>query len=72
MIVDQTSLITITAIVSVTLVGVIALTRNTDIKLDLNLGKNQSLTIEGKRLPLKTNDCLPSGESSQPLNCNNP
>ena len=70
--VNQTSLIMITVIISVTFIGVTALTRNTDTKLDVNLGKDLgSLTIEGMRSPDKTNDCLPSRENSHSLNCKN-
>jgi hypothetical protein len=76
----QDNLIAIAIILSITLIGVIALTRNTDTKLDLKLGKDKSLTIEGNRLasparsaslslPEKTEiDCLPGKENSQ-LNC---
>jgi hypothetical protein len=70
--IDQSTLIGIAVISSITLIGVIVLIRNTDTKIDFNLGKNLgSLTIEGKQSPRKTNDCLPSGESSHRLNCNN-
>ena len=74
MTIDQHSLIAIAAIFSVTLIGIIALTRNTDTKLDVNLGRDLgSLTIEGKRSPLLSKqtkvDCLPGEENSQPLNC---
>lgn len=41
---DQNSLIAIAFILSITVIGVIALTRNTDTKLDLKLGKDKSLT----------------------------
>jgi hypothetical protein len=66
---DQSRLIAIAAIISVTLIGVIALTRNTNIKINLNFGANPSITIEGKYSPPKTNDRLPSGESSHILSC---
>jgi hypothetical protein len=69
---DQNSLIAIAFILSITLIGVIALTRNTDTKLDFKLGKDKSLTIEGKRsLSEQTKvDCLPGEENSQLLKCN--
>lgn len=70
----QKSLVAIAAILSATLIGGIALIRNTDTKLDLDLDKDGgSLTIESKpslSLPEKTKvDCLPGGENSQPLIC---
>jgi hypothetical protein len=71
MITKRTSLVVFTAIVSITIIGIMALTRNTDTTLNLNFGQNKSLTIEGKYSLLKTNDCLPSGESSHHLNCDN-
>lgn len=68
----QNSFIALSAIFSVTLIGVIALSRDTDTKLDFNFGKALgSLTIEVKRPQTKTNDCLPGGESSHRLNCDN-
>lgn len=71
MILNQSNLIAIAFILSITVIGVIALTRNTDTKLDLKLGKDKSLTIEGKRsLPEQTKvDCLPGEENSQLLKC---
>ena len=66
---EKTSSVTFTAIVSITIIGTIALTRNTNTKFNLNFGQNQSLTIEGKSSPPKINDCLPSKESSHILNC---
>jgi hypothetical protein len=51
MIIKQNSLLEIAFILSITVIGVIALTRNTDTRLDLKLGKDKSLTIEGRRLP---------------------
>jgi hypothetical protein len=78
---DKNSLIVFVTIFSVTMILVISLTRNTDTKLNLKLGKDQSLTIESKRLseenasrslpePAKI-DCLPNEESSHHLNCDN-
>ena len=70
---DQNSLIMITLILSITVIGVIALTRNTDTKLYLKLGTDKSLTIEGKRsLPEATKvDCLPGEGNSRLLKCDN-
>ena len=70
--IDQTTLVAIAAIVSVTVITSIALIRNTNTKLNLNLGKDFGfLTIEGKRsLPESTKvDCLPGDEDCQTLNC---
>ena len=62
-----------TIILSVTLMVVITLTRNTDTKIGIKLGKNKWLKIKVKRLlspSEKTKvDCLPGEENSQPLNC---
>jgi hypothetical protein len=79
MIISQTSLIAISLILSITVLGVIALTRNTNTRLDLKLGKDKSLTIEGRRLPSgyaersrleqTEADCLPGEENSQLLKC---
>ncbi len=75
--IDRNSLIVITIpitiILSVTLIGVITLTRNTDTEIDINFGDGKSVKIKGKR-PLSPSeqtkaDCLPGEENSQPLNC---
>ena len=69
---DLNKIVAIAVTCSATLLGTIALTRNTDTKLDINLGKDiGSLTIEVRRSPDKTNDCLHSGKSSHNLDCNN-
>ena len=69
---NQNILIAI-AIISLTLVGIIALTRNTETEIDIYLGGDNSVKIKARSpsTPEKTNDCLPGGESSQSLNCNN-
>lgn len=59
---------------SMTTMGGIALIRNTDTELNMQFGENQLLHIKGNRpasQPPKTNDCLPSEESSHILNCDN-
>ena len=70
---DQNSLIAIAVILSITLIGVIALTRNTDTEIDIKLGGDKSVNIKGKRSPSLSEqtkvDCLPGQENSQPLNC---
>lgn len=61
-------------IFSITLITAIVLIRNTDMEINIQFGKEKSVNIKGKRpssLPEKTNDCLPSGESSHRLNCDN-
>jgi hypothetical protein len=71
---QKKGLIVLALICSITLMGIIGLTRNTNTEIDINFGENKSVNIKGNRpLPpsLKTNDCLPSEESSQPLNCDN-
>ena len=66
--IDQNSSITLAVILSVTLIGIVALMRNTDTKLRINLGVDKSLILEGKTplsIPEKTKiDCLPE-ENSQ-------
>lgn len=66
----QNSYIALSAIFSATLIGVIALTRHIDTKIDFNFGK-AIVTIELKQPLIKTNDCLPGEESSHRLNCDN-
>ena len=70
---DQSSLIAIAIIISVTLIGIIALTRNTDTEIDIKLGEEKSINIKGKRsisLPQQTKvDCLPGEENSQLVDC---
>jgi hypothetical protein len=47
---------------SITLIGAIALIRNTDTEIGIQFGEEKSVNIKGKRpssLPEKTNDCLP-------------
>ncbi len=70
----QKSLIGIAAIMALTLIGSIALIRNTDTKVNLDLGSRGSLTIESKQSPSLAEetqvDCLPGEENSQPKNCN--
>ena len=71
--VNQNNLVTLAVIFSITLIGVVGLTRNTDMEIDINFGENKSVNIKGKRplsLPAKRNDCLPSRGSSHRLNCN--
>lgn len=71
MLIDQQTLIQFFAIVALSSIVMIALSRNTHMKLDLNVGKffSSSLIVEGKRLPEKTKvNCLPGEEKSQPLN----
>ena len=71
--INERSLVMITVIVSVTLTLVIGLIRNTNMRLDLRLGEDKALTIEGKKShshTIKTKvDCLPGEENSQPSNC---
>lgn len=72
--VKQNSSIVIVAILSITLIGAIALIRNTDTEIGIQFGEEKSVNIKGKRpssLSEKTNDCLPGGESSHRLNCDN-
>ncbi len=67
--IDQNSLITLTVILATTLIGVVALIRNTPVTLRINLGKDKSFILEGKTpllIPEKTKiDCLPGKENSQ-------
>lgn len=72
--VKQNGLIALALIFSITLMGIVSLTRNTDMEIDINFGENKSVNIKGKQPlppPTKTNDCLSSGKSSHSLNCNN-
>ncbi len=72
--VNQNGLIALALIFSITLMGIVGLTRNTDMEIDINFGENKSVNIRGKQPlspPTKTNDCLPNGESSHRLNCDN-
>ncbi|WP_156114285.1 hypothetical protein [Myxosarcina sp. GI1] len=74
MTINQNNLVTITIVLSVTLIGVIALARNSDTEIDIKLGGDTSVNIKGQRSlppPLKTNDCPPSAENSHRLNCDN-
>lgn len=67
--IDQNSLITLAVIISITLILVVALMRNTDTKLRINLGGDKSFLLQGKTplsIPEKTKiDCLPGSENSQ-------
>lgn len=66
------TLIKISMIFSITLIGVIGQIRNTDTQINIQLGKNSSVSINAKRSlspEAQTNDCLPWGESSHSLNC---
>jgi hypothetical protein len=77
MMTDKTSPISILIILSLTLIGVITLARNTNMKVDIKFGTDRSIAIEGERLasparstsfslPGKTKvDCLPGEENSQ-------
>lgn len=71
MTIDQNSSIAIAFILSITVIGVIALTRNTDTEIYIKLGGDKSVNIKGKRsLPEQTKvDCLPGEENSQLLKC---
>jgi hypothetical protein len=71
--IDQQTLIQLTAIVAPTLVILTALVIVAGGRFILNVGNFGSLTVEGQRsIPEKTKvDCLPGGENSQLLNCNN-
>jgi len=66
--IDQNSLIAL-AILSVTLIVVVALIRNAPVTLRMVFGKDKSLILEGKTplsIPEKTEiDCLPGEENSQ-------
>jgi hypothetical protein len=63
---------TLAAIGAGTIIALTALTINSGGRFDSSWSKDGgSITIEGGRPPLKTNDCLPSGESSHHLNCDN-
>ena len=70
---NQNSLVTIAVIFSVTLIGVIALTRDTDTEINIKLGGDKSIDIRGKRslsIPKQTKvDCQPGEENSQLLDC---
>jgi hypothetical protein len=80
MITDKTNPISILIILSLTLIGIITLARNTNMKVDIKFGTDRSIAIEGERLaspapsasfslPGKTKvDCLPIEENSQLLN----
>jgi hypothetical protein len=73
-IVNHNSLIALACIFSITLIVAIALIRDTDTEIGIQFGEEKSVNIKGKRpssLPAKTNDCLPGGESSHRLNCDN-
>ncbi|MEM7557232.1 MAG: hypothetical protein AAF378_24720 [Cyanobacteria bacterium P01_A01_bin.84] len=67
--IDQNSLIALAIVSSMTLIGLVALIRNTPASLKVNLGKDKSLILEGSKplsIPEKTKiDCLPSKENSQ-------
>ena len=70
---NQKSLLAIAIIFSVTLIAIIALTRNTDTEIDIKLGEDKSVNIKGKganSLPQQTKvDCLPGEENSQLIDC---
>ncbi|MEL6441990.1 MAG: hypothetical protein AAFQ80_22425 [Cyanobacteria bacterium J06621_8] len=66
--IDQNSLIILAIISSITLIGVVALIRNTPATLEVNLGEDKSLILKGsKPLPItnKKNNCFPGEENSQ-------
>ena len=69
--IDQNSLIALAIIFSITLIGVVALIRNTPASLKVNLGKDKSLILTGSEslsiLEKTKIDCLPlnSEENSQ-------
>lgn len=46
---NQNSLIAIAVVFSLTLIGVIGLTRNTDTEIDIRLGEDKSVNIRGTR-----------------------
>ena len=69
--IDHNSLLPIAVILSATLIGVIALIRNTPGSLIINIGNDISFVLEGKTPLLEQNkiDCLPQQENSQLQDC---
>lgn len=71
--IEQNKIILIIVVFSATLISILALTRNTDMEVDIKFGEDRSVNIKGKRSPLPPKrtkvDCLPGEENSQPLNC---
>ena len=69
--IDPIYIITLAAILSVTLVSVIALTKNTYTDAGIQFNKNTSAHLKTNQTLLKTTkvDCFPALESSQPQNC---
>ncbi|MEM8717992.1 MAG: hypothetical protein AAGE84_01615 [Cyanobacteria bacterium P01_G01_bin.39] len=66
--IDQNSLIILAIILSVTLIGVVALIRNTSATLRVDLGGGKSFIFEGDKplsMPQKKVDCLPNQENRQ-------
>ena len=67
--INQYSLIAL-AILSITLITIVALVRNAPVTLRMVFGKDKSLILEGSKplsIPGKTKiDCLPGEENSQP------
>ena len=70
--IDHNSLLPVVVILSATLIGVVALIRNTPGSLIINFGNDRSFILEGKTTSLPEQnkiDCLPQQVNSQLQDC---
>ncbi|MEL6928269.1 MAG: hypothetical protein AAFO95_06525 [Cyanobacteria bacterium J06600_6] len=68
---EPTYVVALAAILSVTLVSTLALTKDANLSGQVKLNENMSADFEAERLPQTKIDCLPSPKENNSQSCDN-